>query len=58
MNLCIFLQSGRTFTFQNVKIVHNNEGVLEFSYTAMSDGKNKVAVFLKPHIAGWSASES
>lgn len=53
-SLCIFLPTGRTFTFKNVTIVHNNETGLRFEYTAMSNGETKEANFLHAQIAGFS----
>ncbi len=50
--LCIFLNTGHTFTFRNVEIITDNETVVVFKYTAMSDGKSKEATFYKQHIAG------
>jgi hypothetical protein len=55
-SLCIFLNSGRTFTFRNVQIECDNESVLGFSYTAMSDGKLKAGTFQKSQMAGYSLS--
>jgi hypothetical protein len=37
-----------------VKILCDNETVLQFGYAAMSDGKTKVATFQKATICGWS----
>ena len=54
--LCIFTHTGRTYTFRNVKVIHHNESVLAFNYTAMSDGKVKTATFPKANIAGWSVT--
>lgn len=57
MNICIFLDSGRTFSFKNIRIIANNESVLVFDYIAMSDSKPKVATFQKAVIAGWSTHQ-
>ena len=54
--LCIFLQTGKTFTFKNVKIICDNETILQFEYTAMSDGRFKIATFPKNTICGWSVT--
>ena len=54
--ICIFTPTGRTYTFKNVTMVCDNETVLQFSYKAMSDGKDKVATFPKSGIAGWSVT--
>ena len=50
--LCIFLNSGRTFTFRDVEIINDNETIIQFSYTAMSDGKLKAGTFYKQNVAG------
>lgn len=54
--LCIFTQTGNTYTFKDVEIVLNNETVLLFKYSAMSDGKAKTATFPKATICGWSVT--
>lgn len=54
LTLCIFMESGHTFTFKNVQIQTDNENVLVFDYIAMSDGHAKVAVFSKFRIVGFS----
>lgn len=54
MTLCIFLTSGKTFTFKNVHITQDNESVLVFVYTAMSDSKLKEGTFFKANMAGMS----
>lgn len=53
-NLCIFLTSGKTFSFKGISIVTDNESVLVFNYTAMSDLRSKTATFLKRNMAGYS----
>ncbi len=53
-SICIFMSSGRTFTFHGVKIISDNENAIRFSYTAMSDGKEKIADFYKWNIVGVS----
>lgn len=50
--LCIFLNSGHTFTFRNVEVATDNETVVVFRYTAMSDNKSKTATFYKQNVAG------
>jgi hypothetical protein len=52
--LCIFTPTGRTYTFKNVRIVCDNETVLQFEYRAMSDSRRKVATFPKATLCGWS----
>jgi hypothetical protein len=53
-SICIFLPTGKTFTFKDVTINHVNETAVSFNYKAMSDGREKRAVFLNDSIAGWS----
>jgi hypothetical protein len=53
-SLCLFFATGRTFTFRNVEIVQDNESVIVFRYTAMSDGRQKEATFHKTHVVGSS----
>lgn len=53
-SICIFTPTGRTYTFRNVTIDCDNESVIAFSYSAMSDGLRKKATFPKWNIAGWS----
>lgn len=55
--LCIFMTTGKTFTFKDVEVVCDNESVIQFKYSAMSDGKAKTATFPKGNIAGWSCTE-
>ena len=52
--LCIFTRQGNTFTFKNVEVVCDNETILQFTYTAMSDGNVKTATFPKCGVCGWS----
>ena len=54
MNICMFLVSGKTFSFKNVVIEYDNESVIQFTYKAMSDGKVKKATFYKQNVAGMS----
>ena len=51
-NICIFLESGRTFTFKDVSEITDNESTLAFSYYAMSDGLRKRVTFSKFRIVG------
>jgi hypothetical protein len=53
-SICIFLVSGHTYTFRDVKITCDNETVIAFEYKAMSDAEWKHAVFFKQHVAGIS----
>lgn len=50
--LCVFLNTGHTFTFRNVEVITDNETVVVFKYTAMSDGRSKTATFYKQNVAG------
>jgi hypothetical protein len=54
LNICLFIPTGRTFSFKKVEILTDNETVLVFSYSAMSDGEKKTATFQKNQICGWS----
>lgn len=55
--ICIFLPTGKTFTFRDAWIALDNENVLEIAYTAMSDGRSKRATFQKSAIAGWAVTQ-
>jgi hypothetical protein len=55
--LCIFLVSGRTFTFRDVSITSDNEFAVTFDYAAMSDGLSKTATFYKAQVAGLAKTE-
>jgi hypothetical protein len=57
VNICIFLVSGQTLSFKDVELETDNESVVVFSYTAMSDGLTKTATFYKRHVAGVSITE-
>lgn len=46
-SLCVFMSSGRTFTFKDVVIIYDNEHMLSFRYSAMSDGLEKVMTIYK-----------
>ena len=54
--LCIFTNTGRTYTFKNVEMVCDNETVIVFNYAAMSDSKSKTATFPKATLCGWSVT--
>ena len=56
--LTIFMQTGRTFTFKEIEILADNESVISFNYSAMSDGLTKTATFSKNIIAGHSVTET
>jgi len=57
MTVCLFIPTGRTFTFRNAEIATDNETVLVIKYTAMSDGKVKTMTAQKTQIVGWAVSE-
>jgi hypothetical protein len=50
--ICLFMTTGRTYTFKRVTILSDNETAITFAYSAMSDGKLKHAIFYKTHVAG------
>ncbi len=52
--LCLFLITGKTYTFRDVEVVHDNQTAITFKYQAMSDELGKVATFYKDHVAGVS----
>lgn len=54
--MCVFTPTGRTYTFRNVRMVCDNETVLQFVYSAMSDGREKTATFPKATLCGWSVT--
>ncbi len=64
--LCIFAMSGKTYKFKYVEMVCDNETILKFEYSAMSDGtgwdtyqiaeKVNTATFPKATICGWSVT--
>lgn len=53
-SVCIFMESGRTFTFRNAAIRCDNENALVLAYTAMSDGREKIVTFSKFRIVGFA----
>lgn len=57
MTVCLFLPSGKTFTFRGARIVTDNETVLVIEYVAMSDGRGKTLTAQKAAIVGWSISD-
>lgn len=56
--VCMFLTSGKTFTFRDATIATDNEYAVVVDYVAMSDGKEKRATFYKANVAGMAISES
>lgn len=53
-SVCVFLQSGRTFTFRDVSVACDNETFLILEYSSMKAGKSKRALLQKSAIVGWS----
>ena len=56
-SVCFFLESGRTFTFRQCRIVCDNESVIVVEYVAMSDGATKTVTMMKSRIVGWSVAK-
>ncbi len=50
----IFMPTGKTFTFKNVKYYLDSESVITFQYKAMSDGLLKSVTFYKHNVVGTS----
>jgi hypothetical protein len=53
-SICIFLPTGKTFTFRQATIKVDNETMLILGYEAMSDGKTKTVIIQKSAIVGWA----
>ena len=51
---CLFLYSGRTFTFKDIHNLIDNETIISFTYTDMSDNLRKNGTFYKTQIVGKS----
>lgn len=54
--VCLFLPSGKTFTFRNASIETDNENILGILYTAMSDGLRKRITVQKSMIVGFAVT--
>ena len=54
--ICLFIPTGRTFTFRNARITTDNETVLVIEYVAMSDGRPKTITVQKTQVVGWAVS--
>jgi len=52
--ICLFMPTGKTFTFREAEIITDNESVLEIDYVAMSDGCAKHLTVQKSALVGWS----
>jgi len=57
MNICIFMVNGNTFSFKDIDSLEVNENAISFNYTAMSDGKEKTAVFFWLNVGGYSTHD-
>ena len=55
--LHIFTGEGHTFTFQNVEITVDNESMLAFKYSSVSDGRSKEGNFSKHRIVGYTVTQ-
>ena len=56
MELILFLENGKTFKFDNVTILHDDEKSMDFNYVSMSTGKTKSATINTKKILGLSIS--
>ena len=52
--VCLFLPTGKTFTFREAVIEVDNENMLVVLYTAMSDGLQKRVTVQKSAIVGFA----
>jgi hypothetical protein len=52
LSICFFLNTGRTYTFRDAAIEHDNETAIKIRYESMSDGRTKEATFYKTHVVG------
>lgn len=60
MELTIFLKHGQTLRFENVKDLKKDNrfySVITFSYTSMSDGEKKKAIFSTKDVLGLSVNK-
>ena len=60
MHLTIFLKHGQTLRFENVKDLKKDNrfySVITFSYTSMSDGQKKRAIFSTKNVLGLSVNK-
>ena len=60
MHITIFLKHGQTLRFENVKDLKKDNrfySVITFSYTSMSDGQKKRAIFSTKNILGLSVNK-
>ena len=54
--VCVFLTSGKTFTFRDGEILVDNQTIFVFTYNAMSDSLLNTATFYKDSVAGISVT--
>ena len=60
MHITIFLKHGQTLIFENVKDLKKDNrfySVITFSYTSMSDGEKKKAIFSTKDVLGLSVNK-
>lgn len=60
MHLTIFLKDGQTLRFENVTDLKKDDRfyyVITFSYTSMSDGQKKRAIFSTKNVLGLSVNK-
>ena len=60
MHLTIFLKDGQTLRFENVTNLKKDNrfySVITFSYTSMSDGQKKRAIFSTKNVLGLSVNK-
>ena len=52
--VCLFLPTGRTYTFRDATVIQDNETVLVLKYIAMSDAHEGFLTVQKSAVVGWS----
>lgn len=60
MHITIFLKHGQTLRFENVTDLRKDNrfySVITFSYTSMSDGQKKRAIFSTKNVLGLSVNK-
>lgn len=56
MELTLFLENGKTFKFDNVTILNDDEKSMDFNYVSMSTGKTKSVTINTEKILGLAVS--
>ena len=56
MELILFLENGKTFKFDNVTILNDDEKSMDFNYVSMSTGKAKSVTINTEKILGLAVS--